>query len=217
MNMKKRSAAFYAALIAFSLLVSGCSKAGNEEPKTEVVLISEPEMEEILTNSGWDIQSTSAASFHLWEQLDPTILLLAENKNSEVLIIGEFNSSEEAEKAYESAVPLTDENVVASSTDGIRQALVPLGDDNGYWLFRQAGKCLMGGWIPSTENQPELESLFTSFQTNAPIQSEDPTIPSDDNSVTHGQSVNDLAQDSSQDQAADDGTADDGSEELPAE
>ena len=56
-------------LIAGIIVLDGCSNRDNDEAKTEVVLISEPEMENILTNSGWDIQSTSAASFHLWEQL----------------------------------------------------------------------------------------------------------------------------------------------------
>ncbi|WP_289220247.1 hypothetical protein [Ileibacterium valens] len=187
-------------LIAGIIVLDGCSNRDNDEAKTEVVLISEPEMENILTNSGWDIQSTSAASFHLWEQLDPTILLLAENKNSEVLIIGEFDSEEKAVMAYESSVPLTDSNVIQSNEDGHLQALVPLGESDGYWLFRQTDKCVMGGWMQDTTSQEEFETLFTSFQTNAPVIEDETTIPSDDSSVVHGEDIVNEAQGSEESQ-----------------
>lgn len=39
-------------LIAGIIVLDGCSNQDNDEAKTEVVLISEPEMENILTNSG---------------------------------------------------------------------------------------------------------------------------------------------------------------------
>lgn len=155
--------------LVFGLLLSGCGSAADNKPQTEVVLISEPEMENILSNSGWDIQSTSAASFHLWEQMNPNILLLAENAAEEVLIIGEFKSSEEAKMAYDSVVPLSDDSVTHSDVNGHLQAMIPLRDNQGYWLFRQAGKVVMGAWMESPDSEGEFTSIFDSFQTDAPV------------------------------------------------
>ncbi len=212
--MRKFMTFIFLPLFAFGMLcLEGCSNSGSKEEKTEVVLISEPEMEDILTNSGWDIQSTTAASFHLWEQLNPSILLLAENKNSEVLIIGEFETPDMAKKAYESAVPLTDDSVIQTNENGHLQALVPLGDDQGYWLFRQAGRCLMGGWMADPASQEEFEILFDSFQTNAPVKQDETHIPTDDPAST----PNDVSVPESQESEPEEGgdeSAEEGSEEV---
>lgn len=205
-----------APLIIFSLLFFGCSKE-TEQPANDTSLISEPEMEEILTNGGWDIQSTSAASFHLWDQLNPTILLLAENSSEQVMVIGEFEDSKTAELAYESALPLKDSSVTISDTDEHLQALIPLGDDEGYWLFRQAGKCVMGGWMQDPSSQEEYESIFNSFQTNAPVQKDETHVPTDSKPVSPDSTQN---ADSQDDAFSDDGTAqaeDTGADDAAAE
>lgn len=158
-----------AVLILCALLLAGCSgkqESVNPDPASvDIQLLDAQEAENTLTSSGWTVQSTTAASFHLWEQFTPEMLLLAENSDEQVFIGAQFADEETALKAYESVVPLSDESA-AENQDGswYRQSLVTLPDDGGYWLFRQEGKYVLGGWMASKDDETAMLSTFASLQ-----------------------------------------------------
>lgn len=154
-----------------ALLMTGCTQTqeseGSKTDPINVQLLDVQQAETTLTSSGWTVQNTTAASFHLWEQFDPEMLLLAENSDEQVIIGAQFADEESAQKAYESVVPLSDESSSQNQDgDWYRQSLVTLPDDGGFWVFRQEGKYVLGGWIASRDDESAMLSTFASLQVS---------------------------------------------------
>lgn len=154
-----------------ALLLAGCGQPGEPQTETgssvEVVLLDPAEAESKLTSEGWDVQNTSASSFHLWEQYKPDMLLLAENKQDQVFIGGKFPDAETALSAYESIVPLSDDSSLKNQdSDWYRQSLVTLPDSQGMWIFRQEGPYVLGGWIAEESQQTSMTNTFASLQVS---------------------------------------------------
>lgn len=162
--MKKTANIFLGLLLVLGSM-SACSTQEEEPAAPEVSVLTSDEIQESLTSKGWEVQTTSAASFHLWEQLNPTVLILAQNYSDEIVIVGEFADEENAKLAFSSVVPVSDDSVAVTTTSTFQQALVPLSDESGYWLFRQVGDDVFGGCFASESNASEFKTLFASFST----------------------------------------------------
>lgn len=158
-----------APLLAVLLILTGCFGSNQNEvqtapEKTPIELKSSEEVEQQLSSDGWVVQNTTAANFHLWEKYEPTTLLLAENKKDQVLLYGIFPDEQKAIDAFESVVPLSDDAVQIQDSDWYQQALVTLPENQGNWLFRQAGSYVLGGWFSNPEDFSHMANLFESLQ-----------------------------------------------------
>lgn len=161
-----------------AILFTGCS--GTPKPVQKVPeILSTEDIESSLKDKGWETQSTTASSFHLWEQLNPKSLLLAENRNNEVLIIGDFGSEEDAEKAFESLIPNGKDETEDQSSDTYSQALVSLPDQKTWWLFRQIGPHVFGASMTSEKDASSFDSIFTSFQKGSSSSTQTPITGTD--------------------------------------
>lgn len=157
-------------ILAFSLFAFGCSAGSSSEEEQNTLALKDPvQIQEGLQNSGWDVQDTSAASFHVWEQLSPSSMLLAEDAGGQVLIYGQFADAETAQNAYASTVPLSDDSVVRQDTEYYEQTLTPLSEGQGFWLFRKAGNSVMGAWMQDEAVQAEFDALFNTFLQDGSI------------------------------------------------
>lgn len=155
--------------LILALLAAGCSNNGNQQDRNPGASMKDAvEIQETLGNTGWDVQDTSAASFHVWEQLSPSSMLLAEDAAGQVLIFGQFADPQTAENAYLSTVPLSDDSVVKEDTDTYEQAFIPLAEGQGYWLFRKAGSSVIGAWMDNEASQADFDGLFNTFLAAAP-------------------------------------------------
>lgn len=129
-----------------------------------------------LNTAGWQVQSTSAASFHMFEDLNPTSLTLAEDTEDQVLVIASFENADQAAEGYEATVPTSGDGVETTNENGVVQAWIPLPDGSGYWLFRQIDEWVIGGWTNDANGESAMINLFDSFtlegaaadQQNAP-------------------------------------------------
>ncbi len=160
-----------AVLLLCALLLTGCGSAPDsstpDSSTVEVQLQTVEEAENTLTSQGWTVQSTTAASFHLWEQYTPQMLILAENSDEQVFIGAQFADEETALKAYDSVVPVSDESSTSNQDgDWYRQSLVTLPDEGGCWVFRQEGQYVLGGWIASQDEESGMLDTFASLQVS---------------------------------------------------
>ncbi|MCF0258613.1 MAG: hypothetical protein HUJ54_02020 [Erysipelotrichaceae bacterium] len=157
------------ALVLSLFLMAGCggSQTQTTSDKQNTMYVSQEQMETILKSDGWNVQNTTAASFHLWEQLNPTFMILAENLEKQVCIIGAFRTSEVADAAYQSLIPAGNDNVTHENTNLYDQSFVTLGGEDGYWLVRCGGNYVMAGWMSSPDQRTQLEQIFTSFQQDS--------------------------------------------------
>lgn len=166
-------------LLPLIVLLAGCGAKNNPDQNPQPVALKEPaQIQADLSNSGWDVQDTSAASFHVWEQLAPSAMILAEDPAGQVLIIGQFDDEQKASDAYRSSVPLTDTSITIEDTDTWKQALIPLDEGQGFWLFRQAGSDVMGGWMADASSKDEFVNIFNSFLASGAPQT-DPEAPAE--------------------------------------
>ena len=154
------------ALVLSLFLFAGCSgsKTTVQSNKKNTSYVSQEQMENTLKSDGWNVQTTTAASFHLWEQMNPTFMILAENLEEQVCLVAAFRTSELADAAYQSLVPSGDDHVSHENTDLYDEAIVTLDGDQGSWLVRCGGNDVMAGWMSKPEQKSEYETLFTSLQ-----------------------------------------------------
>jgi hypothetical protein len=154
--------------LCLMLLLCGC------QSKTETETASVPQLnmkdtvavQEQMSNNGWSVSDTTAASFHVWEDLKPSDMFLAEDTAGNSFIYGEFSDADSAYHAYQTTVPLTYEATQLQNTDQYYQAFVTLEDGNGYWLFRCVDASVMGVWMQDASESAELASVFDSLLEN---------------------------------------------------
>lgn len=182
-----------ASLIAAFMLLTGCSPAPKAKEEEKITVNSADAISQDLAEKGWDVQTATASSFHLWEKLDPELLILAENVSDEVLIVGLFQNAEDARLAFSSLVPVNDESIVVDDHETWEQAAVPLEGDEGVWLFRQVDDAVFGACMKDGQKKSEFESLFNTFQSSS-LNSET-TVPESSSSKNEPSSNNPTAQD----------------------
>ncbi len=172
----KMKSVLLAAGLAFSLFLTGCSKAGlndsTPDNKDAVAIRDLTEIQNSLNTQGWQTLSPTTQTFHLWEDQTTQALLLAEKDVEEKeIVVGQFASPTEAQEAYFELVPVNSDSTTEEKTDEYRQATIVLNDDGGTWKFRLVGSYVFGGW--SKDGSEDYFSIFNTFESRNPLPAAD--------------------------------------------
>lgn len=206
------------------LSLTGCSGNTPADEGSAVSAASikdESQLEKELKDQGWKVKNTDQTSLDLWNFETPYNILLAQDKESNLLFVSFFDNDAAAKKAFEALVPsegVRDGFKVEDETEGdqspaqspngmnYEQAVV-VSDTEGVWVFRLYGSELSGYW--SQTQQTELaNSLLNSLEIGAPAPEKSSTDSNKNEQSDKDDDQDGTSQDEEEGQAADDAAQD---------
>lgn len=128
---------------------------------------SSDEMLGVLRQQNWNMQPAGSNHLPMWTDTVPQSLIAGTAMDGDLIFAAYFEDADKAHTAY-NKLKLTDQKAVEKQ-DGhnYRQMVETLEDGAGQWLFRQAGSCVFGYWMPAPDRIEKALDTLAQFQSSA--------------------------------------------------